>query len=789
MSREPTYEELKQKIRDLEAKQVKYENLLQENEFKKIFFNLRDVYLETSLDGTILEISPSIERYSKKKREEMIGSSFIDLYSDPAARKKFLEAILQKGSVEEFELPLKDKEENVNFFSANSMLIRDKNGNPEKIIGSLHNITERRRSEIETQNSRNLLFSIMNGIDASIYVADMDTYEILFMNKYMQGLYNEDLTGKICWKDLRNESSPCGFCSNKKLLDGNGRPTEGYVWEDKNPKTNRWNINYDRAIKWIDGRYVRLQMTTDITEAKELEKDRNKMETRLQQVQKMEAIGTLAGGIAHDFNNILSSILGFTQLALDDAEKDSVLEDDLKEIYKASNRAKDLVKQILTFSRQNKDEAQTPVRVSTVAKETLKLLRASIPSSIAIQENILTRSSILGDPTQIHQIFMNLCTNSCQAMDDQGTLTVTLEDVLLEASSVRGLHGIDPGKYLSISIMDTGIGIPSDIQDQIFDPYFTTKKLGKGTGMGLATVHGIVKNHGGEIIVTSKPGQETVFTIYFPIIQSNRKYVKKIPEHIQKGTEKILFVDDEPPIIKMAGKMMEWMGYRVNSRSSSLEALELFKAKPDDFDLVMTDMTMPQMTGDNLAREIMKIRPDIPIILCTGYSNKMSEEQALEIGIKGFVMKPFVKEDLAKMLRKVLDGNLLNKNREKQIQGSILVIDDDPQIRLMMKQILEKEGFAVDLAADGEKGMQAYRKNPSDIVITDLVMPEKEGIEVIRELKKEFPDIKIIAISGGGKNPAEVYLSMAKILGAARTFSKPFDVKELLLAIRELLDN
>jgi PAS domain S-box-containing protein len=783
MPREPSYEELKLKVRELEAKQVQYENLLQENEFKKIFFNLQDIYVETSLDGIILEISPSIERYSKNKRTDIIGSSFVDFYFDPAERKQFLDSILKKGNVNDFELSLKDAEGNNHLFSANSALVRDKHGKPKKIIDSLHNITERKRSEIALQNSRDLLFNIMNGIESTIYVADMETHEILFMNKYMQDMFGKDLTGEICWKALRNESSPCSFCSNEKLLDKDGKPTEGYVWEDKNPITKQWTVKFDRAIKWIDGRYVRLQVATDITEAKELEKARLQMETRLHQVQKMEAIGTLAGGIAHDFNNILSSILGFTQLALEDAEKGSVLEDDLKEIYKASNRAKDLVKQILTFSRQDKEEDHMPVRVSTIAKETLKLLRASIPSSIAIQENILTRSRILGDPSQIHQIFMNLCTNASQAMDEQGTLTITLEDVMLEDPSAQGFHGIDPGKYLAIYILDTGLGISPAILDQIFEPYFTTKKLGKGTGMGLATVHGIVKNHGGEILVESKPGKGSCFTIYFPIIESDTKAVKKVPEHIQPGTERILFVDDEPPIIKMASKMMEWMGYKVSSRSSSLDALELFRSKPDDFDLVMTDMTMPHMTGDSLAREIMKIRSDIPIILCTGYSNKITEEQAKEIGIKGFVMKPVVKEDLAKMIRRVLDGQ-----KEKQRTGSILVIDDDPQIRLMLTQILGEKGFFIETASNGEEGVQAFRKNPSDLIITDLVMPEKEGIEVILELKKDFPKVKIIAISGGGKNPAEVYLKMAGMLGAAKTFSKPFDVREILLAVQELMD-
>jgi PAS domain S-box-containing protein len=393
-------------------------------------------------------------------------------------------------------------------------------------------------------------------------------------------------------------------------------------------------------------------ISRDITLRKQAEAEKKKLESRLQQAQKMESIGTLAGGIAHDFNNILSSIIGFSELALDSVDKGSEVEDDLQEVRKAGMRAKDLVKQILTFARQS-DEAVKPIQVHIIANEVLKFIKSSIPTTIQINDKIKSDSFIIGSSTQIDQIFMNLCTNSAYAMEKNGgILEVSVNDTTIDRMAIPDLKS---GEYIEIKVTDTGMGISPQHINTIFDPYFTTKAVGEGTGMGLAVVHGIVENYGGQITVESTVGKGTCFTIYLPITKKRKIHTHSEMKDLPLGTENILFVDDEAPIAKMGSKALEQLGYSVTTRTSSIEALELFRSKPQTFDLVITDMTMPNMTGDKMADEMMKTRSDIPVILCTGYSKKISEEGAAAIGIKALVYKPVVKADLAKTVRKVLD--------------------------------------------------------------------------------------------------------------------------------------
>lgn len=395
----------------------------------------------------------------------------------------------------------------------------------------------------------------------------------------------------------------------------------------------------------------------DITEFKRAEGEKGKLEDQLQQAQKMEAIGTLAGGIAHDFNNILTAVIGFTEIAAADAPQGSSLERNLQQVLKAGTRAKDLVKQILTFSRQTEQELR-PVQVRLVAREALKLLRASLPTTIEMRQDIRSDSAILADPTQIHQILMNLCTNAGHAMQEKGgILEVSLADVELGPDFTAGHPDISPGHYLKLTVSDTGHGMDPSTTERIFDPYFTTKDKGGGTGLGLSVVHGIVESCGGTITVYSEPGKGTVFHVYLPIIEREAEPEVDVEEKLATGTERILFIDDEQLLVNMGRQMLESLGYKVVTRTSSFEALELFKKQRDKFDLVITDMTMPGMTGEELAKDVLKVRPDIPVLLCTGFSATMTEEKAKAIGIRAFVMKPFLRRDMAKIIRKVLDDN------------------------------------------------------------------------------------------------------------------------------------
>lgn len=383
------------------------------------------------------------------------------------------------------------------------------------------------------------------------------------------------------------------------------------------------------------------------------------LEKQLRQAQKLEALGTLAGGIAHDFNNVLSPIFGYTEMSMDQLQKNDPLYHNLKQVLSAAGRARDLVKQILAFSRQSQKE-KMPLRIQIVVKEALKLLRASLPATIEIKEQIdSVCGPVLADPTDIHRIVMNLGTNAYHAMREKGgRLEVVVEEKELTETGVKRLSlNMSPGRYVKISVRDTGIGINEETLQRIFDPYFTTKPSGEGTGMGLSMVHGIVKASGGEILVDSKVGSGTCFKVYLPRIEELAGSVEPVSaESIPGGRERVLLVDDEADIANMLKQMLENLGYRVTVRTSSLEALEVFAADPGQFDLIVTDQTMPNMTGDELAAQVILMRRDIPIILCTGFSEVITEKQAREKGIHGFLMKPILRRKMALTIREVMEG-------------------------------------------------------------------------------------------------------------------------------------
>ena len=387
---------------------------------------------------------------------------------------------------------------------------------------------------------------------------------------------------------------------------------------------------------------------------KELVK-RKETEAQLIQAQKMEAIGTLAGGIAHDFNNILSSIMGYTELALYEIEDETELQDYLQEVLVAGGRARDLVQQILTFSRRT-EKVMKPVQIEPILKEVLKLLRASLPATIEMKQNISNNSVVLADLTQIHQLIMNLCTNAAQAMEKEGgTLEVSLGEEQLEKGFTDQHTDIKPGAYMKLSFSDTGCGMTPDVMDRIFDPFFTTKEKGKGTGIGLSAVHGIVKSHGGAISVSSEPGKGSIFNAFLPLIEKEVAEENSGDKRILTGNESLLFVDDEQALVNMGKLMLEHLGYKVDACTDSLEALEKFKAQPDKFDLAICDMTMPKMTGTDLAVKLREIRSDLPIILCTGYNANISELNAKKMGINAFVLKPIAMDKLGKLIRTVID--------------------------------------------------------------------------------------------------------------------------------------
>ncbi|MCF6247716.1 MAG: ATP-binding protein [Desulfobacula sp.] len=427
------------------------------------------------------------------------------------------------------------------------------------------------------------------------------------------------------------------------------------IWQGESAafKANGEEIPVSQVImahKDLNGTLLYLStIMRDMSEHYKNRSERLELQNRLHQAQKMEAIGTLSGGIAHDFNNILSGIFGYCQLAKNHIETPLKAKNHINEIIKGSKKAADLIQQILTFSRKSPHQKR-PLRIYLVLKEALKLLRASLPSTIDIKEQIDTRSKIMADATKIHQVIMNLCTNAYHAMRETGgTLYVSLSTIKIDIPQSSDDVKLDPGSYVKLEVRDTGSGISKDIQNKIFDPYFTTKKTDKGTGLGLAVVHGIVKEHKGQITLESIEGKGSCFTIHFPVSQEGshpEKSTIKQDKTLNKGTQNILLVDDEKSILDSTKQLLEHQGYKVTSFTNGVDAFEEFKKNPNNFDLIVSDVTMPGMTGDVLLKNALKIRSAIPIILCSGYSDKLSEDDLMNIGIKHYLQKPILIHDL-----------------------------------------------------------------------------------------------------------------------------------------------
>ena len=514
-----------------------------------------------------------------------------------------------------------------------------------------HQVTERQLAEDALKESEEHYRSLVENIDFGVTLIDAN-HRIVMVNSAQGRMFNRSpasFVGKNCYKEFEKRDSICPHCPGVKAMSA-GQPEEV---ETEAILDDGRNLNVKiRAFPVFekDGESAGfIEVVEDITKSKRLMQE-------IEKAHKLESIGIFAGGIAHDFNNILTPIFGYTNLAFDKIPEGNPARDDLERVNLAAKRAKDLVYQILSFTRQRAPQEPVPIKTQHNIKESLKLLRSSIPATIKINQNIDTQcGAIMSDPTQIHQVLMNLCTNAVHAMEEKGVLGISLQEVNLKAKDVAHKPELIPGPYVCLSISDTGTGMDQETINHIFEPFYTTKEVGKGTGIGLSVIHNIVESHKGMITVDSEPKKGTTFHVFFPLVEDEESVSLEIFGPMPTGNERILYVDDEELLTDLFSRLLDPLGYKVTTITNSTEALKLFKSKPDDFDMLITDQSMPDLSGVEMAIEFLKIRPDIPIILCTGYSSKISAEEAKKIGIKEFMMKPLHRKLLAATIRKILD--------------------------------------------------------------------------------------------------------------------------------------
>ncbi len=527
--------------------------------------------------------------------------------------------------------------------------IRDsESGETSGVVEFVRDITDRKESDDALKRSHNRLLTILDGIDATIYVADMDSHEILFMNKNMVDSFGRDLTGEICWDVFRGETGPCPHCTNSQLIDAEGKPAGLIVWQGKNPITGRWYVNYDRAIEWTDGRLVRIEIATDITELKE-------MEDQLRRSQRMEAIGTLAGGIAHNFNNVLMGIQGRASLMMMDKNSSSPDYEHLKEIEEYVRSAAELTKDLLGFARGGKYEVK-PIDLNELIKQESSLFSRTRKEIRVVEKHQQDLWAVEADHGQIRQVLLNLYVNAWQAMPGGGDLYVYTENVTIDEEYVKPFD-IAPGRYVKVSVTDTGTGMDDFTREKVFDPFFSTKDKREGSGLGLASVYGIVKNHGGFINVYSEKGAGTTFNVYLPAsdIEPVQKGPIQDPHGIHYGQGTVLLVDDEAMILEVGRIMLEKLGYRVLVAAGGREALDIYGRQMEEIDLVILDMIMPGMNGGDVHDRLKAMNENVKVLLASGYSLNGQAKEIMDRGCSGFIQKPFALGELSRKVKELFE--------------------------------------------------------------------------------------------------------------------------------------
>ena len=611
-------------------------------------------------DGKVVDANPVIKDLIGYSRDEIMDIEIEtkNLWVNPDHRKNLLEALSASGGVQAFETEFRHKSGEVLpcIISARQFPL---NGEM-CIISSVRLNRASKKMEQELERNRVLYSEAQKIAHLGHWELNIRTGELLWSDEIYNIFEISAVTHAPSYALFLNLIHPDDRKSVRDAFNASVANHTPYATSHRLQMPNG-------DIKYIDekghteyddtGSPLRTIGTVqDVTPYKKMEMEKEKALAQLRQSQKLESVGTLAGGIAHDFNNILSAILGYAEISLDPPPEEPQLHENILQIHDAGNRARDLVRQLLTFCKKA-EQIKEPMTINPIIKETLKFLRASLPATIRIDEALTSEATIIGDATQIHQVIMNLCTNAASAMKSSGgVLSIELTRVDIDDAFSQRFIDMPTGEHVKLLVGDTGHGMDAETQRRIFDPFFTTKKEGEGSGLGLSVVHGIVTSHNGQILVSSEPGRGTLFTLYFPTVEDMVSSVVKTEVPLPRGTERLLVVDDEQPLVELMRLMLTAMGYEVVTTTSPIEALELFQQDPDGFHALMTDLTMPGMTGVELTEKVRAIRHQFPVILCSGFADSLNQtisNPSLRIMT---LLKPLNRQTIATTLRQILDA-------------------------------------------------------------------------------------------------------------------------------------
>lgn len=624
-----------------------------EEKFGKAFqASTMGLFIRDEETDEMMDVNDSFLKLSGFAREEVVGkpSPKLNLWQDQTEREAFLLLYSQTGRVKNFRSRFRrsDGTAATGLLSAERISLKGRT----LLLGTVNDISELEEARASERESRQRMAAVFAAAATSIFIIDAEAHTIVDANPAaldLIGVSAPEIVGNPCHQYI------CPQFDGRCPMESEESVHTGLEQVITNADGDPIPVLRKTVRTTISGRPHYVTSIVNLQSLKEAESERKVLEARLHQSQRLESIGTLAGGVAHDFNNMLASIMGFTELSIEDIGDNPDIVSNLQEVLRAGRRAKELIQQILAFSREQ-DQDFRPMAMRPVINEALKLLRASLPTTIEITPKLDKIDPIMGDPTQIHQILMNLATNAGHSMRATGgCIKVSLSQCQLDRAFLRQHPDLPPGHYACLEVKDTGSGMTPMVLERIYDPFFTTKDKSEGTGLGLSVVHGIIKSHQGMIMVESAPGKGTTFRIYLPTIQQEERKEEAAAPVSPTGNEHILLVDDEPQVLKMCAAALERLGYTVTARGNPSEALRLFCLQPQAFDLLLTDLTMPALTGDQLAVEVHRHRGELPVVLFTGFSDSLSEEVRRQAGIHTVISKPILRNELAIAVRETLD--------------------------------------------------------------------------------------------------------------------------------------